>query len=406
MQNSPFNNSIFQSTWLQYFKENATTFSFDSIEKLKFFRSRVPSLYVNVGKNITNGNYYVINTGSSDYKGKVFLVYDVPTYFDVETELVANVKVDKIPQYKGFSSQLKGFESFDDYFNAQFKSKSRYKYRRNITRLEACFDVDYKMYHGEISKEEYDFVCKYLKQNLSRRFDSLGLDNDIISKWDYYYDLMYKMILSKEGVLSVIYCNGIPVGISFSFLTDKILLFAITSIDIDYYRYNLGHTTIIKLMQWCFENGYNVYDFSKGEYIYKDRWTNHSYDYCCHIIYDSKSLKSKIVAKTISNYFSFKQYLRDKNVNRLYYKLRYIFKSEKTQQQSDRYKVNKIDTTEIPDSLSEQIDIYAEEHRQVRVELFDFLYGSSEKVKQLKIYKSNDEFFVIGEKNTLKLVKV
>lgn len=406
MENNPFNNSIFQSTWLQYFKKNTTTFSFTSIDKLTFFKSRLPSLYINVGKNITNGNYYKLDSNSVDYKGKVFLVYDVPTYFGVDTTFVSGIEVDKIPQYKGFSSQLKGFESFDAYFNTQFKSKSRYKYRRNITRLEACFDVDYKMYYGEISKEEYDFVCRYLKKNLSRRFDSLGLDNDIVTKWDYYYDLMYKMILSKEGVLSVIYCNGIPVGISFSFLTDNILLFAITSIDIDYYRYNVGHTTIIKLMQWCFENGYNVFDFSKGEYVYKDRWTNHSYDYCCHIIYDSKSLKSKVIAKSVSNYFSFKQYLRDKNVNRLYYKLRYIFRSEKTEQQSERYKVNIIEASEIPNGLTEQIDIYAEAYRQVRMELFDFLYGNSEKVTQLKIYKSKDEFFVLGEKNTLRLVKV
>jgi len=217
--------------------------------------------------------------------------------------------------------------------------------------------------------------------------------------------LMYKMILSKEGVLSVIYSNGIPIGVSFSFLTDKILLFAITSFDIDYYRYNLGHTTIIKLMQWCFDNGYTVYDFSKGEYIYKDRWTNHSYDYCCHILYDSKSLKSKLIAKGISSYFSFKQYLRDRNVNRLYYKMRYVFRSEKTEQLSDRYKVIKIEATEIPDDLNVLIDVYAEEYRQMRAELFDFLYGSPEKVEQLKIYKSNNAFFVVGEKNTLKLVK-
>lgn len=405
MQNNPFNNLIFQSTWLRYFKKNAVTFSFDSIEEIQFFKSKIPSLYVNIGRNITNGNYYKIDTNSNDYKSKVFLVYDVPTYFDVDTELTSDIKVDKIPQYKGFSSQLEGFESFDDFFKSQFKAKSRYKYRRNITRLEACFDVDYKIFYGEISRDEYDFVCKYLKKNLSRRFDSLGLDNDIISKWDYYYDLMYKMILNKEGVLSVVYSDGIPVGISFSFLTDKILLFAITSFDIDYYRYNLGHTTIIKLMQWCFEKGYNVYDFSKGEYIYKDRWTNHSYDYCCHIIYDSKSLKSKIVAKTISNYFSFKQYLRDKNVNRLYYKLRYIFKSEKTQQQSDRFKVIKIESSELPDDLNKLVDIYSEDYRQVRVGLFDFLYGSPEKVEQLKIYKFNDVYFVVGEKNTLKLIK-
>lgn len=406
MQSSPFNNSNFQSTWLQYFRKNAATFSFDSIEEIKFFKGKIPSLYVNVGQNITNGNYYKLNTESSDYKGKVFLVYDVPTYFDVDTEVDSSVKVSQIPQYKGFSSQLGDFESFDDFFKSQFKAKSRYKYRRNITRLEACFDVEYKIYHGDISRDEYDLVCKYLKKNLSRRFDSLGLDNDIISKWDYYYDLMYKMILSKEGVLSVIYSNGIPVGVSFSFLTDKILLFAITSFDIDYYRYNLGHTTIIKLMQWCFDNGYTVYDFSKGEYIYKDRWTNHSYDYCCHILYDSKSLKSKLIAKGISSYFSFKQYLRDKNVNRLYYKMRYVFRSEKTQQQSDRFKVEKIELAEIPENLTELIDIYAEEYRQVRTELFDFLYGNPEKVEHLKIYKSNDVFFVVGEKNTLKLVRV
>ena len=67
-------------------------------------------------------------------------------------------------------------------------------------------------------------------------------------------------------------------------------------------------------------------DFSKGEGLYKTRWTEIEYHYDFHVLYDSKSVYASMVGITLANFFRFKQYLRDKQVNTWVVKLKYYKK--------------------------------------------------------------------------------
>ena len=405
MNKHPFNRPTFQEIWSKYFNGSNKPLRFKSIEGVQFYK-KGNGTFVNIGKNITNGNFYKVNLDENDFRDKTFLIYDVPSYFEIKPHQ-SNLEVKKIGQYKGFTSQLSTFENFDAFFNSQFKSKSRYKYRRNVKRLEANFDITYKIFHNDITRAEYETLCKFLKKNLERRFASLGLNNNIVSKWDYYYNLMYKMVLNGEGVMTAIYNKELPIGISFSFLSEPILLFAITSFDIDYMRYNLGHTTIIKLMKWCFENGYDVFDFSKGEYIYKTRWANHDYNYQCHILYDSKSLRALLIANYYEKYFKLKQYLRDKNVNRLYTKLKFKLKN-KQRYRRDTYMINKLESS-FDSNGKTIINLYEESFVDLRYTLYEYLYLNPERIDEIYCYKDNDTpntYYAIGTVNKLMLTKV
>lgn len=404
MKNNPFISKTFKSVWSKHFNGSKQGFVFNFMKDVTFVKKKHFPLYFNVGKNITNGMYYNVDKSQNDFRGKAFLLYDIPTYFSLEDPSFNTLKCIKVRQYNGFLANLKDFESYDDFAKKQFKANSRYKYRRNIKRLETCFDIDYKIYCGHISKEEYENICLFFKNNLSRRFDSLGLDNNIVSKWDYYYDLMYNMILSKQGVLTAIYSNGKPIGVSFSFLSKRVMLYAITSFDIDYMRYNLGHIIIIKLMSWCFDNGYHTYDFSKGQYEYKDRWTNHSYHYECHVLYDSKSIKASIIAIFISRYFKLKQFLRDKNVNRLYTKLK--FQLKKKEAFSTKYfKVSMIENMKFLKSSDAIVNIEDVKYDSVRLALYNYLYLKPEKAKNIKIYEKEKIYYAICQNSQLKIYK-
>ena len=160
---------------------------------------------------------------------------------------------------------------------------------------------------------------------IKKRFHSLGLHNNIVAKKEYYFDLIYKMILDREAAIAVVYDKSTPIGISVSFVSDNILFFAITTFDTDYIKFSVGHILIMKLLDWSINNGINIFDFSKGEYDYKTSWMNRSYNYECHILYDSNSLKSILTAFITQFYFKFKQFLRDKKVNYLYSKLKFLF---------------------------------------------------------------------------------
>jgi len=407
MLDNPFNGNNFQSIWLKHFRPARKDLSFESIKHIKFFKDKYFPLYVNIGKNISNGMYFEIDETKDDFKGKTFLIYDVPEYFNIKTEGFKQLKIKKARQYKGYAADLTNFKSFEDYFNYKFKSKSRYKYNRNIARLEACFNVKYEIYHGEIDKYTYDIAYTYLIDIIQRRFDSIGLDNNIVSKKDYYKELAYRMILNKEAVLVLIYNDSEPISISLGFLSDDIMFFAITTFNIDYYRFNLGHITIMKLLEWCFERNLKMFDFSKGKYDYKDRWSNLEYSFHCHIIYDSKSIKSSIIAYFISLVFNFKQNLRDRKINYLFSKVKFILKGSKNSNQTLKNFVVKETQELFNKNEVEEIDWLNSEYEFLKAPLFDYLYGNPEKIDKIKIYKNKnnpDLFYVKGDVVNLKIV--
>lgn len=408
MTNNPFGKQTFETIWLKHFKNSTNPSVFNSFRKIKFYKNKYFPLYINVGKNITNGMHYEIDYAEIDYQDKIFLIYDVPDYFNIEINNSSRLKLKKAKQYGGYSSNLNDFENYEDFFNSHFSANSRYKYKRNIKRLEACFDIRYKIYYGSISEEEYVLIFEHLKLILSRRFGVLGLENNILSKWDYYFELIFKMVLKNEAILNVIYNNDIPIGVSIGFLSDNVMFYAITSFDIDYSKFNLGHTSIIKLMQWCFDNEYKVFDFSKGQYDYKDRWTNQQYNYNCHILYDSKSIKAVSIATLIQSYFSFKQYLRDKKVNYLYSKLKFSLKNNNKKENVPYYIIENLKDEIVDLEGFVEIVIQTPEYSFLRAPLFDYIYKSPEKISIIKLYKSDKTstlYYAIGVKNNLKITQ-
>lgn len=334
----PFYNKVFINNWLNFFNESQKSF-FKSVTPIPFSKNKTFGYYFNIGKNITNGQLYHINENENDYKKSVFLIYDVLSDRHQQNRTKnKGFVVKKVSQYQGFMSFLGDYDNFDEYFNNQFSSKSRYNIRKNYRILESNFNVSFKVFKGAIDKSEYDFIFEKLIELIKKRFYSLGKDNNIVNLRDYYYSLCYELILENKASFNVLYVDEDPIAISMSFLSDKELFFAITTFDIDYRRYNLGHILIFNMMKWCYQNDILIFDYSKGEYDYKKRWSNKSYSFENHIIYDSKSFKSRLIGGYLYNYFVFKQFLRDKKVNTLYSKAKFIFKKEEMKLTNVRFK--------------------------------------------------------------------
>jgi predicted N-acyltransferase len=292
-----------------------------------FLKKKFLPLYTNVGRNITNGMSYKLDNlkHNTEFRKKVFLIYDVPTYFNLYAPSDSSkLKIKRINQYKGVLTNISKYHNFDNFLQNTFKSKSRHTLKRKRTQLESCFNISYSVYNGDISDNDYYNIAESLRNLITKRFSALGKSNSIIGSWDYYFDLMKSMIINKEAVMVTVNRDNKPIGMAFNFLSDNILFYAITTFDTDYLKYNIGHTTIMRIFEWCFENNINVIDFSKGVSEYKNRWKNEEYHFQCHILYDSGSVFTVIIANMISTYFKFKQYLRDKNLNSVYSKLKFL----------------------------------------------------------------------------------
>jgi CelD/BcsL family acetyltransferase involved in cellulose biosynthesis len=162
------------------------------------------------------------------------------------------------------------------------------------------------------------------KDILGKRFDEKNTFNTVLPMWDFYEELIYPLIIEKKVVLNVVYNEAQPIAMSINFLNDDVLMVSIRTFDVDFNKMNIGNIEIYKLVEWCLENDVKTLDFSKGENYYKKRWTDTEYFYDHHIVYDKNSPSAVVIANGIVAFFKLKQFLRDKNVNSLYTKLKYL----------------------------------------------------------------------------------
>jgi len=327
MKNNPFTSSIYQTIWVKHFAADKVIKQFNFIKGLQFLKFKFLPLFINLGKNNTNAISYNTDVSAKDYKGKVFLIYDVPNYLEIDNDTnFTSIKVKRIRQYKGYLLSLESYEGFDEYFKKVFSKNHRKKYRGYLNKLNKTFDVDFRLYTGYIEENEYLSVMTQFKELLTKRFNKLGLDNDILYKWGFYEDLVYPMIQEKKALLNVIYLDKKVAAVSLVFLSENSAIGAIKTFDINYRSYNLGNIEMMKSIEFCIDTKIPVFDFSKGDQDYKTKYISDYYHFDCHVLYDSKSIIATIIALTITYYFSFKQYLRDKKINLLFIKIKYQLK--------------------------------------------------------------------------------
>ena len=173
IKQNPFTSHLFSSKWLNHFNQNKPVFAFNFISGLSFFKPGILPVFLNTGRNFTKGISYSLNARKRiDFKKSVILIYDVPAYFDLDiTSIPENVSFNKIKQYPGYLVELHKYKDLNDYFHKTFSKKTNDKLNRYQKRLELCFNIKNKMFYGDISTEEYDFIFDCFKKLLVKRFN-------------------------------------------------------------------------------------------------------------------------------------------------------------------------------------------------------------------------------------------
>lgn len=410
MTQNPFVSESFTRIWSKHFNQSKAPEHFNFINDISFVKHTYLPYYINTGKNLTNGITYTLrDTNFHDYRGKVFLVRDLPSYLKIDEPEGASLKVEKIFQYPGFITKIPEYQDLDKYLKSIYKSNTRSKFRRNINRLEACFEVDYKMYFGSIIQQNFDSIFDNFYKLFEKRYKDKGEPcgelNPVL--WNYYCELAFQMINEKTASLFVIYCNQKPVAITFSYHFDQTLIEALTVFDIDFYRYNLGHTMILKLLEWSFENDIKIFDYTQGDFEYKKRWSDTNYDTFYHVLYDSKSIKSTIMASGLHTYFNLKRIFRERKFNKIYHNLKFKLSSKKALNVDNNNSYKVYEESTMPElKIMELVDLKSQAYGFQRRALYDFLYMNPVSVKELEFYRTQDnKLYVKGEKLKLKIVK-
>lgn len=304
----------------------------------------------------------------------------------------------------GYSIFIKNVDSIDGYLKTQFKSNHKV-IKRNITRLEACFNIRYQLFHGGISKESYDFLMGSLQEMLIRRFTQRKNDNKKLKEWDVILNNSFELINNKEASLFVIYDNDKPIDISLNYHQHKIVFSAIASYDIDYHKFGVGHVEMIKLLEWCIQDKYEVLELGYGDLEYKRRWSNHIYNFKYQVIFNKNAMLMPFIANLHFHKLNLKEYIKAKKVN-LHYKnvrKRLTFKKPMESNEESELNYEKIIITE-PDRFQSltKVDPESEDHKYLRRILYEFLYSSIEHKENTSIYKISDiphSFLIKGKLN-------
>ncbi|WP_165764765.1 GNAT family N-acetyltransferase [Winogradskyella aurantia] len=387
---NPFLSITYKEVWSKHFDKSDSAKPFQFMSGLEFLPHTFLPLYVSIGKTFTKGMAYALYENALDFRKKTFLIYDVPTYFEIhDRPMQASLGVYKSKQYPGFLIEVSEFKNIDAYLLSTFSKSSRNKLRKYNRRLEAAFKIEYKMVIGDISRAEYDFIFEKFKHLLEKRFQEKQITNNNLNEreWNFYYDVSYEMILERKASLFVIYDDKRPIGVTLCYLSNDTLFDAITVFDIDYSKFHLGSVTILKLIEWCMEEKMKILDFSKGYFDYKTHWCTKSYDFEYHIYFDRSSLRSRVIAYALKLFFDIKQVLREMNINEKFHKLTFKLRSnEKNKKSKPKFHFIPLSENVNHSDNDNCIDFSLAANENIKLMVFDYVYLNEERLENIKVF--------------------
>ena len=281
-----------------------------------FFETRlVYPFYTNVFNRSNEQNFPNPNlTISLDEGSIIHVVNYINPYFKLSLDdSTIPLKSYNFNQSIGFSVNLSDFSNVDDYMKFKMSSKGRKNIRSCLRRLETCFNIRYQMYFGEITLSNYQYLFEKLHSFIIHRFEERGDKHEALNHWDILKKNTYSMIHEKKASLFVIYNGDIPIDICLNYHHQNILDNAIVSFDINYSKFRLGYIDILKQLEWCFENGVEIFDMGIGDFDIKRSWSNEIYDFETQIIYNNSRITLKMKAFVIMQFLKSKEFLWKKN---------------------------------------------------------------------------------------------
>lgn len=377
--NNPFASTTFTAAWQKHFAYGNALKREPLFSGLPFLKHPRLPLYTNLGSTHTKGVFYELqDLESESFHNKVFRIFDVPSYFQVKTNIgnQSRLGLYRIKQYPGFLIELEEYTDLNAYMQASFSKSSRYKFNKYKKRLEQAFDIRYVMYQGTLEREVYDDLFTRFRDLLQKRFNDKQERNNNLdpAEWAFYNEVAYPLILEKKASLFVVYHGSTPIAITLNYLSETILFDAITVFDIDYSKFHLGSVSIMALIEWCIGNNIGSLDFSKGYFDYKKRWANREYGFEYHIYFDKGSLRSRMLALILKKFYEFKDYLRRKQLNIFFHKLTYRLKNNKVSDVAvPEFEFRKLETPYPTEALN-KVDLSVPEYAFLKPVIFEYLY--------------------------------
>lgn len=372
------------------------------------FNKKLPAFYACAFQNLYSECLLKSEpTNEELLSNEIHLVHDVPSYLDVhKRDLDTSVGFKSVIQHSGYCIDLSGYDNIEKYIEDRFSRSSRQLLRSGKKRLELCFDISYKMYYGDIEQAHFETLFDKFYLMLKLRAKEKGIDNGNLKRWDVYSNSVYEMILKREASLFVIYDGEDAINISLNMHVKEMVFLFLTTYDIDYSKFRIGHTNWTVQLEWFIKNKIKVVDFSKGNVAYKKRWANKKYDFSYHFFYEKSTIAVRVKVFWMIKKLQFKQLGRDRGFNIIYYNILRKLKGNGGFKKKSNYKL--IDQAQLPDKINLLLIVMDNQDTYlIKRIIFNYLYLSSLNIKDIDIYKettSENTFYISSKKEVVKLL--
>ncbi|WP_190808466.1 GNAT family N-acetyltransferase [Flagellimonas sp. S3867] len=315
IKNNPFTSEIYNQEWMGNFHKGKKCHKFSFIKKIAFVKNKYLPLYINVGKYKSCGISYELDKSGrfKDYKGKVFLIYDVPEFIEVNAESKSkNLGLKKNVQYEGYFVDIRSYGTIEDYLSNQFNSKQRHRILSRLRKLEKDHNISYEFYSGKLEKKQFEQLFNELYNLMKKQFNKKNEKNSHspIEIKEWYRSLFFTLFEKNQASFSLIKKDETTISSCFSYNSDNMVFSSIPVLDLDYSKYGLGNIRSLKSIEWAIKNGFEYYDLGKGSYGYKHRWASSKYKFEYHILFDKKSILASSIAFLLESFFNIKQLIR------------------------------------------------------------------------------------------------
>lgn len=339
-------------------------------------------------------------------KKNIYYVLEIPSY--VEPVITASFKKLSFYRMPGFLVNIEGFKSLNEYMSYQFTSKNKSKIKSCCKRLETCFNISYKLYFGSIDKQDYERLMEVLEHMIKRRWDRRSGKHQDVENLEFYKKITYQSILEKKASMFVIYDNEKPISIALNCHYENVMIGNIIAYDIDYAKFSLGNIDVYKLLEWCFENNYKIFDLGVLFLSYKKQWSNVIYTCRNDILFNKFSVFNTCFAYSIYTLFKLKLYFTKKNILKDTVDLVHDnsninnYSSQFAKIELD-FKITEQKNLETNSDFIE-INIETDNYNFLRKTVYDYLYLNFENKNAITIYKLNNmpnSYCICGKKSIM-----
>jgi len=166
---------------------------------------------------------------------------------------------------------LKISGDFETYLQA-LSSKHSANFRRQLRKLKErhAVTMDVAIAPAQVERD-FAVLCELHHRRWAERHETSAFDNEMSRR--FHRRLVTAMAPGGAVRIFLLKCDGKIVAAFYCLLDDNCLMYYQAGFDPEYESQSVGLILLGMVLQYCHEQGYDEFDFLRGEEEYKFRWT-------------------------------------------------------------------------------------------------------------------------------------